>query len=100
MQSLQRHGIRVQEIDGEDPCGLGTQELLPRVARATRRRIDPGGVQDHAGGGRRQGDAELQQLALDPVPLEYSIGQLTCTIASRVVAVMVGWPGAGLGAAG
>jgi hypothetical protein len=35
MQSLQRHGVRVQEIDGEDPCGLGTQELLPRVARAT-----------------------------------------------------------------
>jgi hypothetical protein len=28
------------------------------------------------------------------VPLEYSIGQLTCTIASRLVAVMVGWPGA------
>jgi hypothetical protein len=28
------------------------------------------------------------------VPLEYSIGQLTCTIASRLVAVVVGWPGA------
>lgn len=28
------------------------------------------------------------------MPLEYSIGQLTCTIASRLVAVMVGWPGA------
>jgi hypothetical protein len=30
--------------------------------------------------------------AADPVPLEYSIGQLTCTIASRLAAVMVGWP--------
>ena len=28
----------------------------------------------------------------DRVPLEYSIGQLTCTIASRLAAVMVGWP--------
>src|ERR1039458_10010043 len=28
------------------------------------------------------------------VPLEYSIARLTCAIASRPVAVMVGWPGA------
>jgi hypothetical protein len=30
----------------------------------------------------------------DPVPLEYSTEGLTCPIASRPVAVMVGWPGA------
>ena len=30
----------------------------------------------------------------DPVPLEYSIDWLTCAIASRLGAVMVGWPGA------
>ena len=30
----------------------------------------------------------------DPVPLEYSIGWLTCAFASRLGAVMVGWPGA------
>jgi hypothetical protein len=31
---------------------------------------------------------------VDPVPPEYSIVWLTCAIASRLDAVMVGWPGA------
>jgi hypothetical protein len=31
VQSLQRHGVHVQEIDGEDPSGLGVQELPVRA---------------------------------------------------------------------
>jgi hypothetical protein len=29
VQPFQQHGVRVQEVDGEDPGGLGVQELPP-----------------------------------------------------------------------
>jgi hypothetical protein len=29
VQSPEEHGVRVQEVDGEDPGGLGMQELPP-----------------------------------------------------------------------
>jgi hypothetical protein len=41
-----QHGVDVQEVDGEDPGGLGVQELAPRRARATRCRVDARGMQD------------------------------------------------------
>ena len=41
VHALQQHGVHVQEVDREDPGGLGVQELPPRRARAARRRIDP-----------------------------------------------------------
>jgi hypothetical protein len=66
VQSLQRHGVHVQEIDGEDPSGLGVQELPPAGARAARCRVEASSVQDLPDGGRRHGDAKLEQLALDP----------------------------------
>ena len=46
IQSLEQHGINVQEGDREDPGGLGCQELPPRRACAPRRRIDARGMQD------------------------------------------------------
>jgi hypothetical protein len=56
----------MQEVDREDPGGLGVQELLPRRARPARRWIDARGVQDLPDGGRRDRHAELGQLAVDP----------------------------------
>jgi hypothetical protein len=38
--AFQQHGVHVQEIDREDPGGLGCQELPPRRAGPARRRID------------------------------------------------------------
>jgi hypothetical protein len=29
VQSLQQHGVHAEEVDGEDPGGLGVQELPP-----------------------------------------------------------------------
>ena len=66
IQSLQQHGVHVQEVDREDPGGLGYQELPPRRARASRRRIDARGMEDLPHGGRRHSDAEFRQLAVDP----------------------------------
>jgi len=40
IDALQQHGVHVQEIDREDPGGLGCQELPPRRAGPARRRID------------------------------------------------------------
>ena len=34
MQSPEEHGVHVQEIDRDDPGGLGVQELPPARARA------------------------------------------------------------------
>jgi hypothetical protein len=65
IQSLQQHGIHVEEVDGEDPGGLGAQELAPGRARAARRRADTRSSQDFVDGGRRDCEAELGQLAVD-----------------------------------
>ena len=66
IQSLEQHGVHVQEVDREDPGGLGCQELPPPRACAPRRRIDARGMQDLPHGGRRHGDAEFRQFAVDP----------------------------------
>ena len=66
IQSLQQHGVHVQEVDREDPGGLGVQELPPGRARAARRRADARGSQDLIDGGRRDSHTELGQLAVDP----------------------------------
>jgi hypothetical protein len=66
IQSLQQHGVHVQKVDREDPGGLDCQELPPRQARASRRRIDARGMQDLPHGGRCDRHAELRQLAVDP----------------------------------
>jgi hypothetical protein len=66
VQSSQQHGIRVQEVDREDPGGLGVQELPPGRAGPARCRIDTRGMQDLPHRGRRYGEAELRQLAVYP----------------------------------
>jgi hypothetical protein len=64
IQSLQQRGVDVQEVDGDDPGGLGVQELPPGWARAARRRADACSSQDLIDGGGRDRDAELGQLAV------------------------------------
>jgi hypothetical protein len=64
--ALQQHGVHVQEIDREDPGGLGCQELPPARTRAPRCRIDARSTQDLPHGGRRNHHAELHELAVDP----------------------------------
>ncbi len=46
IDALEQDGVDVDEVDGEDAVGLEGQELAPARAAATRRRIDPGVVQD------------------------------------------------------
>src|SRR5215470_14627750 len=46
VQALAQHGVHVQEIDRENPGGLGIQKLPPGEGRAARGRIDAGGAQD------------------------------------------------------
>ena len=63
--SLAQHGVRVQEVDREDPGGLGVQELPPGRARAARRWIDARSMQDLPDSGRGDRHAELGQFAVD-----------------------------------
>ncbi len=46
VQSPEEHGVHVQEVNGEDPGGLGMQELPPGRARPAGRRIDARSTQD------------------------------------------------------
>ena len=64
--ALQQHGVHMQEVDCDDPGGLGVQELPPARARAPRCRIDARSMQDLPHGGRRDSHAELREFAVDP----------------------------------
>ncbi len=66
VQSVQQHGVHMQEVHREDPGGLRVEKLPPRRARAARRRIDARGTQDLPYRGRRDRYAELGQFAVDP----------------------------------
>ena len=66
VQALQQHGVHVQEIDCDDPGGLGAQELPPARPRAPRCRIDPRSMQNFPHGRRRHCHAELHEFAVDP----------------------------------
>ena len=66
VQSIQQHGVHVEEVDGEDPGGLGVQELPPGRACAAGSRIDARRTQDLPDGGRRDRYAEFGYLAVDP----------------------------------
>ena len=66
VQSSQQHSVHVQEVDRDDPGGLGVQDLPPARARAARRRIDACGPQDLPDGGRRDRHAEFHRFAVDP----------------------------------
>ena len=65
IQSLAQHGVRVQEVDREDPGSLSVQELPPGRARAARRWIDARSMQDLPDSGRGDRHAELGQFAVD-----------------------------------
>ena len=97
VQPFQQHRVDVQEVHREYPGGLGVQELPPRRPCAARRRIDPRGAQDLIDGRRADGNSQLRQFTVDPVPLEYSIAWLICSVTCGRAAVMVGWPGAAQG---
>ena len=66
MQSSQQHGVHVQEVDRDDPGGLGVQELPPGWSRPAGRRIDTRCMQNLPHRGRRDCQAEFCQFAVDP----------------------------------
>jgi hypothetical protein len=66
VEALEQHGVHVQEVDGEDPGGLGVQELPPRGPRAAPCPIDARGMQDLPHRGWSDCYAEFRQLAVDP----------------------------------
>jgi hypothetical protein len=66
IQSLQQHGVNVEEVDGEDPGRLGAHELPPGRACAAGSRIDARISQDLPDCGLRDRHAEFGYLAVDP----------------------------------
>jgi hypothetical protein len=64
--SLLQHGVHVEEVDGEDPGGLGVRELPPGWACAAWRRIDAGSAQDLPGLDCGDRHDEFCQFAVDP----------------------------------
>jgi hypothetical protein len=58
VQPCQQHCVNVEEVDGQDPGGLGVQELPPRRPERCSR-IDARGAQDLIGGRGRDGRTKL-----------------------------------------
>jgi hypothetical protein len=65
VQALERDGVEVQEVGGEDAVGLGLQELAPGRAGALRGGVDAGCVEDFPDCGRGDRVAEAGEFALD-----------------------------------
>ena len=54
-----------EEVQRQDPLRLGPEELRPARAIPARSPVDPGALEDLPDRGRRHGDAEPGQLAVD-----------------------------------
>jgi transposase len=94
VQALQQHGVHVEEVDGEDPSGLGVQELPPGRARAARRRIDARGAQDLPDCGLRHCHAEFRQFAVDPAVSHSGLSFARRTTRRAMLRTVGGRPGA------
>ncbi len=55
-----------EEVQRQDPLRLGPEELRPVRAIPARSPADPGALEDLPDSGRRHGDAQPRQLAVDP----------------------------------
>jgi hypothetical protein len=66
IERLQPHGLHTEEVTGYNAGGLVGQELLPRGAVSSRDGRQTVATKPRADGGRRDQDAELLQLALNP----------------------------------
>src|SRR6266496_4138945 len=86
-----------EEVQGQDPLRLRSQELGPPWTVAARRRVDPGILANLPDRGRRHGDAQSRELAVDPavIPGTRSPGRA----AELPTAPCGAWPAARIGRA-
>lgn len=62
--------VHVEEVDGQDRCGLAVTELRPRWPGASGRGRDAGPMQDFSDGGRRPRQTQAGELSVNaPVAL-------------------------------
>jgi hypothetical protein len=89
----EQHGVHMDEVGRENALGLGGQELLPGRARAARRGIDPGGMQDLPD--RRGSDrvAEPDEFAVHPPVPQAGLSIAMRITSLRIVAGVGGRPG-------
>jgi len=66
VEPFESEGVDGEEVCGDDVSGLGPQERPPRRARSPGSGPETVVLQDPSNRARRQADAELDQLALDP----------------------------------
>ena len=94
VQSLQQHGVHVEEVDREDPGSLGVPELPPRRACATGSWIDARGTQDLPDGGLRDRHAEFRSFAVDPAYPHSGFSFASRTTRRAMLRTVGGRPGA------
>ncbi len=66
VERLEEQGLHREEVAGQDPSGLGPQELRPAWTRSARRGTQALSAKKGPDGGGGDPDAELGELALDP----------------------------------
>lgn len=93
VQAPQQHGVLVEEVHHEDSGGLAVQERCPGRARAPRRRVDPGLLQDRPNPKGADRAAQAGEFADDPAvsPVRFSAAIRSTT--SRTVGWIGGRPG-------
>ncbi|WP_269856102.1 hypothetical protein [Streptomyces sp. RPT161] len=68
-QASQKYGVHVEDVNGEDPLGLGGEELRSGAVRALGRRVNPGLLQDLPDRGGGDLPAQDAQFAVNPAIL-------------------------------
>jgi hypothetical protein len=66
VEGVKPGGLHGEEVNGDDPLGLGPEELTPCRARPPWSRSEPVAAQDRPDRGRGDRNAELGQLSFDP----------------------------------
>jgi hypothetical protein len=92
VEPVQGDGVEVEQVAGESPVGLGSEELGPRGSGSAGRRVDASVVQDLPDGGGADLVAEAGEFAVDASVAQEEFAVASRTARARRPAGMAGLP--------
>ena len=94
VQTAEKRGIDMEEVDGEDRLGLGLQERPPGLPGPPGRGIDARVLEDLPYCRRRERAAQAGQLAVDAPVSQRGLSRAISSTSARIACAVRGRPGA------